>query len=48
LIAFNQDFDVIKDFYRLSTGLIQPKYLNNWEDEVGDEKMNSSRFEKMR
>jgi len=45
---------VIKDFYRLSTGLIQPKYLNNWEDEMYsnneaiDEKKNSSRFEKMR
>ena len=40
--------DNIKDFYRLSTGLLAPKFLANHSDIDIDSKENSSKFEKMR
>ena len=29
LSDFDSQIDLVKDYYRLSTGLIQPKFLNN-------------------
>jgi hypothetical protein len=39
----------LKDFYRLSTGLLQPKFLTESKVTLDvDSKENSSKFEKMR
>ena len=51
LSDFNHDMSMIKDFYRLSTGLVQPKFMNNQDNvyaEVENIKTNNARAQKMR
>ena len=57
LLSLDNNIDHIKDFYRLSTGLLQPKSLNNMQSEMSRElqegyhsesaKSNSVKFQKM-